>query len=218
MFILYCRRAIVEDLRFVPEKMGEFMKETQGKDTDKLMKLQILGREFELRTQQETTQSMASLPRCDELRESVKSSKWEDMFILYYRRAVVEDLRLARIVNSMFVLRKTAEFIRETSGKDSENMHTKLSSDIKLLSSTAENNANQNSSKGTLLLEHGITFMMADLVMELLVSFEFLGVGCAVVAGLDGGVPGFQAEEGAVFAAGFGDDVPVFQEDEPAVW
>ncbi|GJW67478.1 hypothetical protein Tco_0121902 [Tanacetum coccineum] len=81
MFILYCRRAIVEDSRlareinalcdgltavieerelfigeletlldgFVPDKMCEFLKETQAKDMDKLMKLQILGREFEIR-------------------------------------------------------------------------------------------------------------------------------------------------------------------------
>ncbi|GKC61469.1 hypothetical protein Tco_1089067 [Tanacetum coccineum] len=34
---------------FVPSKMAEFLKETQDKDTNKLMKLQILGREFELR-------------------------------------------------------------------------------------------------------------------------------------------------------------------------
>ncbi|GKD62598.1 hypothetical protein Tco_1300107 [Tanacetum coccineum] len=52
MFILYCRRAMNEDLRFVPEKMAEFMKETQGKDIPNLMKLQILGREFELRARE----------------------------------------------------------------------------------------------------------------------------------------------------------------------
>ncbi|GJT21219.1 hypothetical protein Tco_0891156 [Tanacetum coccineum] len=37
---------------FVPGKMGEFMKESQGKDIPNLMKLQILGREFELRAQE----------------------------------------------------------------------------------------------------------------------------------------------------------------------
>ncbi|GJX37662.1 hypothetical protein Tco_0250965 [Tanacetum coccineum] len=84
MFILYCRRAIVEDIRlareinglcdgltaiiekrepfigeldtlvdrFMSEKMCEFLKETQAKDTDKLMKLQILGREFEIRARE----------------------------------------------------------------------------------------------------------------------------------------------------------------------
>ncbi|GKC20569.1 reverse transcriptase domain-containing protein [Tanacetum coccineum] len=84
MFILYCRRAMNEDLRlerhinalcdaltdviderenfvgeldmlvgrFVPEKMAEFMKETQGKDIPNLIKLQILGREFELRARE----------------------------------------------------------------------------------------------------------------------------------------------------------------------
>nr|GEY81434.1 hypothetical protein [Tanacetum cinerariifolium] len=35
--------------RFVPEKMAEFMKENQEKDRNRLMRLQILGREFELR-------------------------------------------------------------------------------------------------------------------------------------------------------------------------
>ncbi|GJU69693.1 hypothetical protein Tco_1255952 [Tanacetum coccineum] len=35
--------------RFMPEKMVEFMNESQDKDTRNSMKLQILGREFELR-------------------------------------------------------------------------------------------------------------------------------------------------------------------------
>ncbi|GKC85813.1 hypothetical protein Tco_1141530 [Tanacetum coccineum] len=35
--------------RFVLEKMAEFLKETQDKDRNRLMKLQVLGREFELR-------------------------------------------------------------------------------------------------------------------------------------------------------------------------
>ncbi|GKE10816.1 hypothetical protein Tco_1414367, partial [Tanacetum coccineum] len=38
--------------RFVPEKMVEFMKESQDKDTPNLMKLHILGREFELRARE----------------------------------------------------------------------------------------------------------------------------------------------------------------------
>ncbi|GJW22236.1 hypothetical protein Tco_0032858 [Tanacetum coccineum] len=81
MFVLYCRRVVIEDERlawdinglcagltarieeighfineldvlvdeYVPEKMAKFLKQTQDKDIDKLMKLQILGREFELR-------------------------------------------------------------------------------------------------------------------------------------------------------------------------
>ncbi|GJW12562.1 hypothetical protein Tco_1578389 [Tanacetum coccineum] len=81
MFILYCRRAVVEESSlaceinglcagltarieemeyfideldsvsdvFVPEKMAKFMKETQEIDRNRLMRLQILGREFELR-------------------------------------------------------------------------------------------------------------------------------------------------------------------------
>ncbi|GKA51479.1 hypothetical protein Tco_0744675 [Tanacetum coccineum] len=42
---------------------------------------------------------MAALPRCDELRQAAHSSEWEDMFILYYHRAIVEDIRLAREIN-----------------------------------------------------------------------------------------------------------------------
>ncbi|GJS15511.1 zf-CCHC domain-containing protein [Tanacetum coccineum] len=44
-----------------------------------------------------------TLPRCDELRRAVNSSEWEDMFILYYRRAVSEDVRLAREINALCV-------------------------------------------------------------------------------------------------------------------
>ncbi|GKG16612.1 hypothetical protein Tco_0361569, partial [Tanacetum coccineum] len=38
--------------KFVPGKMAEFMKETLNKDVPNLMKLQILGREFELRARE----------------------------------------------------------------------------------------------------------------------------------------------------------------------
>ncbi|GJV00419.1 hypothetical protein Tco_1329689 [Tanacetum coccineum] len=46
---------------------------------------------------------MAALPRCDELRQAAHSSEWEDMFILYYHRAIVEDIRLAREINAIQV-------------------------------------------------------------------------------------------------------------------
>ncbi|GJW44669.1 hypothetical protein Tco_0073468 [Tanacetum coccineum] len=51
------RETFVEELdilgeRSVPSKMGEFMKQVQGKDIPNLMKLQILGREFEPRAQE----------------------------------------------------------------------------------------------------------------------------------------------------------------------
>nr|GEX65558.1 hypothetical protein [Tanacetum cinerariifolium] len=39
-------------LKFMPGKMAEFMKETLNKDVSNLMKLQILGREFELRARE----------------------------------------------------------------------------------------------------------------------------------------------------------------------
>ncbi|GKC46004.1 hypothetical protein Tco_1063726 [Tanacetum coccineum] len=38
--------------RFMPEKTAEFLKETQNKDTEKLMKLQIQRREFKLRARE----------------------------------------------------------------------------------------------------------------------------------------------------------------------
>ncbi|GKB61901.1 hypothetical protein Tco_0918087 [Tanacetum coccineum] len=38
--------------KFVPGKMVEFMKEMQDKDIPNLMKLQILGKEFELRARE----------------------------------------------------------------------------------------------------------------------------------------------------------------------
>ncbi|GJU57549.1 hypothetical protein Tco_1235315 [Tanacetum coccineum] len=51
------RESFVDELdilvgRSVPGKMAEFMKQVQGKDIPNLMKLQILGREFELRAQE----------------------------------------------------------------------------------------------------------------------------------------------------------------------
>ncbi|GJT08691.1 hypothetical protein Tco_0843153 [Tanacetum coccineum] len=47
------------------------------------------------------TQRMAALPRCDELRRASCSPEWKDMFILYCRRAIAEDIRLAREINGM---------------------------------------------------------------------------------------------------------------------
>ncbi|GJY05520.1 hypothetical protein Tco_0371460 [Tanacetum coccineum] len=48
------RESFIDELdilvgRSMPGKMAEFMKQVQGKDILNLMKLQILGREFELR-------------------------------------------------------------------------------------------------------------------------------------------------------------------------
>ncbi|GJZ34745.1 hypothetical protein Tco_0580562 [Tanacetum coccineum] len=81
---------------------------------------------------------MAELPRCDELRRSCCSNEWEDMFILYCRRAAVEDSSLAREINGLcaglkereyfideldtlvgrFVPEKMAVFFKETQDKD----------------------------------------------------------------------------------------------------
>ncbi|GKE41778.1 hypothetical protein Tco_1469062, partial [Tanacetum coccineum] len=84
---------------------------------------------------------MAKLPRCHELRWSCCSKEWEDMFILYCRRAVAEDGSLTMEINRLcdrltarieereyfidelgtladiFVLEKMAEFLKETQDK-----------------------------------------------------------------------------------------------------
>ncbi|GJX35748.1 hypothetical protein Tco_0247305 [Tanacetum coccineum] len=89
---------------------------------------------------------MAALPRCDELRRAVSSLEWEDMFILYCRRAVSEDLRLAREINVLcagltavieekenfvdeldvlvdrFVPKTMVEFMKESQDKDTPNL------------------------------------------------------------------------------------------------
>ncbi|GJR47866.1 hypothetical protein Tco_1315969 [Tanacetum coccineum] len=89
---------------------------------------------------------MAALLRCDELRRAVNSSDWEVMFILYFRRAIVEDLRLGREFNVLCVRltavinerenfvdeldslvgrsvpEKMAEFMKEVLGKDILNL------------------------------------------------------------------------------------------------
>ncbi|GJX10728.1 hypothetical protein Tco_0200587 [Tanacetum coccineum] len=46
---------------------------------------------------------MAALPRCDKLRWAVNSPEWEAMFILYYRRAISKDQRLARDINTLCI-------------------------------------------------------------------------------------------------------------------
>ncbi|GJT27945.1 hypothetical protein Tco_0908220 [Tanacetum coccineum] len=89
---------------------------------------------------------MAALPRCDELRQSVNSSEWEPMFILYCRIAISEDQRLAREINALcmgltvvmeerdnfvdeldvlvgrFVPKKMVEFMKESQEKYTRNL------------------------------------------------------------------------------------------------
>ncbi|GKD44801.1 hypothetical protein Tco_1269446 [Tanacetum coccineum] len=89
---------------------------------------------------------MATLPRCDKLREAACSSEWEDMFILYCHRAIVKDLRLAREINGLCdgltvmieerelfigepetlldrcVPDKMCEFLKETQAKDMDKL------------------------------------------------------------------------------------------------
>ncbi|GJU84102.1 hypothetical protein Tco_1291648 [Tanacetum coccineum] len=52
--------------RSVPGKMAEFMKQVQGKDIPNLMKLKILGREFELRAREGRHGLLSVLCWCDE--------------------------------------------------------------------------------------------------------------------------------------------------------
>nr|GEV16852.1 hypothetical protein [Tanacetum cinerariifolium] len=90
--------------------------------------------------------SMAALPRCDELHRAINSLEWEDMFMLYCRRAINDDLRLVREINALcagltaiieerdnfvdelevlvdrFVPKKMAKFMKETQGKDTPNL------------------------------------------------------------------------------------------------
>nr|GEV01328.1 hypothetical protein [Tanacetum cinerariifolium] len=44
---------------------------------------------------------MVALPRCDELRRSINSPKYEAMFIFYFRWEIREDLRLAGEINAL---------------------------------------------------------------------------------------------------------------------
>nr|GEV40184.1 putative reverse transcriptase domain-containing protein [Tanacetum cinerariifolium] len=83
---------------YVPDKMVEFLKETQSKDIDKLMKLQILGREFELKI---GGNNAWLPPMVSELRSTSKSANWEPMFVLYCQRSAGEDYRLAREINKV---------------------------------------------------------------------------------------------------------------------
>nr|GEU92804.1 hypothetical protein [Tanacetum cinerariifolium] len=88
------------------------------------------------------TKVKIALPRCAELRRSSCSEESEDMFILYCRRAVVEDLNLAREIDGLcagliarieergyfideldvltdrFLPKKMAEFMKEIQEKD----------------------------------------------------------------------------------------------------
>ncbi|GJW88502.1 membrane protein of ER body-like protein [Tanacetum coccineum] len=85
---------------------------------------------------------MAELPRIDELRRATSSLDWENMFMLYCHRAIVEDERLAWDINGLcaglttqikemssfigeldvladeYVLDKMAKFLKETQSKD----------------------------------------------------------------------------------------------------
>ncbi|GJX31552.1 hypothetical protein Tco_0241407 [Tanacetum coccineum] len=42
---------------------------------------------------------MEGLPRCDELLMSANSHKWEESMIIYCRRSIIEDSRIARETN-----------------------------------------------------------------------------------------------------------------------
>ncbi|GKD41043.1 hypothetical protein Tco_1261250, partial [Tanacetum coccineum] len=44
---------------------------------------------------------MEGLPRCAELQRSANSLRWEEAMILYCRRSIIEDYRLARETNRL---------------------------------------------------------------------------------------------------------------------
>nr|GEW58415.1 hypothetical protein [Tanacetum cinerariifolium] len=65
-------------------------------------KLKMLRRDVCFRVIANIAYSMEALPRCDELRRSSCSEEWEDMFVLYCRRAIIEDSNLAREIDGLF--------------------------------------------------------------------------------------------------------------------
>ncbi|GJT20629.1 hypothetical protein Tco_0890566 [Tanacetum coccineum] len=165
---------------------------------------------------------MAALPRCDELRRAVNSSEWEDMFILYCRRAVSEDVRLAREINALcagltavikerknfvdeldvlvdrFVPEKMDVFMKESQGKDTPNLMK-----LQILGMEFELRARE---KNLFIekLSGGVSVdgcwkrgLFVDFSFVFLASSWFFA-GRAVAAWLDGGVPVFKEEDDTV--------------------
>ncbi|GKE11335.1 hypothetical protein Tco_1414886, partial [Tanacetum coccineum] len=110
--------------RFVPEKMGEFLKETQAKDTDKLMKYQLLycsvffpflvdddnSKRSKCFAKEDFGSAVVPALVCALLPAlcltawqewTVNSSDWDVMFIHHYRREISEDLWLSREINAL---------------------------------------------------------------------------------------------------------------------
>ena len=61
---------------------------------------------------------MSRRPRCDQLRAEANSNNWSEMFVLYCRKAGIEDLQMAREMTTVCgrlvgVIRERAEFIGE---------------------------------------------------------------------------------------------------------
>ncbi|GJS60623.1 hypothetical protein Tco_0655407 [Tanacetum coccineum] len=183
-------------------------------------------------------QLLAALSRCDELRWAVNSSEWEDMFILYCRRAASEDLRLARESNGLCA--DLTAVIEER-----EHFINKLDILVdrfweRSLSRAREKNLFIEKLKGNMESGGVLTFFKALPT----IPFEregnqFLGEDCfgrAVAPGLGGGVLVFQDEEAAILEFSFpfwgcswfftgcavatrvGGGVPVFQEGEAMIW
>nr|GEW29590.1 hypothetical protein [Tanacetum cinerariifolium] len=117
--------------RFVPEKMAEFMKETQEKDRNRLMRLEILGREFEL--------------RADKKKHFIEKLKGNFIFVcvivelvwlvmlvdFFVRWSMCEDYRLASEINRVAtevnsVTMQRERFLEELDSLGTRRVHTKM--------------------------------------------------------------------------------------------
>nr|GEW83229.1 hypothetical protein [Tanacetum cinerariifolium] len=145
---------------------------------------------------------MVALPRCDELHQSVNSPEWEDMFILYYRRAVSEDLRLAIEINGLCagltaVIEEREHFIDELDIL----VDRAIVEDLRLagvVNSLCKEIAGIIEERE--LLVKDLDILVGRFIPQKTVEFirETSGKdSCAVVARLAGGVPVFQEEGGA---------------------
>nr|GEW18536.1 hypothetical protein [Tanacetum cinerariifolium] len=126
-------------------KRAEYLNDKFWKDNRRLQKFWNMEMDAE-EMAFDKRESMMALPRCDELRRAVNSVDWEPMFILYCRRSINEDLRLAREINALcggltvviderenffdelnvlvgrFVREKMAEFTKDVQSKDIPNL------------------------------------------------------------------------------------------------
>ncbi|GJR98477.1 hypothetical protein Tco_0270651 [Tanacetum coccineum] len=107
---------------FMPEKMAEFFKQTREKDRNRLMRLQILGREFELRADEknryiEKLKGNADFSEVVRLAGEINKVAIEVNNVVIQKDRFLEDLES---LGSRLVPGKVAEFLREIQAKDKE--------------------------------------------------------------------------------------------------